>query len=264
MDYKHLILTRFNLQFDPQSNIHIQPNWLNERFRLFEAYCLPSIIRQTNQRFDWVIFLSDQTPEIYQQYLKQLTQAYSNIHIELCPYLENFNHFYKNIGEKYLGNHNFLLSTRIDSDDMLANNYVEILQSQISIATPCPSIISFPHGIQWFEHKNIAFAVEYNNNHYLSFWEEKAAIRTSLGADHTLIKPAELLILKQPCMWCEIVHNSNICNSYVPKYRYSLTYSTENFPIHVEAKKTQQCRFLVSEHIKFRYHQWMRLLNKLV
>lgn len=263
MDYKHLILTRFNLPFDPQSHIHIQPDWLDERFRLFEAYCLPSIVGQTCQHFDWVIFVSDQTPEVYLQRLQQLTLAYGNIHIELCPYYQNFNDLYKSMGEKYIGENDFLLSTRIDNDDMLAANYVEILHNHISTSTPCPVIITFTRGIQWFEQNNIAFAVEYNKNHFLNFWEKKPTIQTSLGADHTLIHTKDLLALDEPDMWCEIVHSSNLCNSYVPKYRYSLTYSTTAFPIHVEANKAHQCLFLLSEHIKFRYHQFMRLLQKL-
>ena len=62
MNYKHIILTRFNLQYDLLSDIHIQDNWLEERFRLFEQYCFPSIIAQTNQQFDWVILLSEYPP----------------------------------------------------------------------------------------------------------------------------------------------------------------------------------------------------------
>ena len=49
MTYKHIILTRFNLQFELGNDIHTQPYWLDERFRLFEKYCLPSIVEQTNQ-----------------------------------------------------------------------------------------------------------------------------------------------------------------------------------------------------------------------
>ena len=264
MNFKHLILTRFNLQYELQNNIHIQPDWLDERFRLFEAYCLPSIVGQTNQQFDWVILLSDQTPPIYLLHLKHLIQSYGNIHMELCPYHQNFNLMYKRIGEKYLGNHNFLLSTRLDSDDMLANHYVEVLQSKLSTSLLHPSIITFPQGIQWFEQSNIAFAVKYNKNHFLNFWEEKTSIRTSLGVDHTLVTEEELILLQESSMWCEIVHSNNLCNSYVPKYCYSTAYSMEAFPIIIKAKRGLQYRFLISEHIKFRYHQLMRLIKKLV
>lgn len=263
MNYKHLILTRFNLQYDPEKDIHIHSSWLDERFRLFELYCLPSIVGQTCQQFDWVIFVSDQTPEVYQQRLLQLTQASGNIHIELCPYYQNFNDLYKSMGEKYIGENDFLLSTRIDSDDMLAANYVEILHNHISASTPCPVVITFTRGIQWFEHNQVAFGVRYNKNHFLNFWEKKPTIQTSLSVDHTLIHTKDLLELEEPDMWCEIVHQSNLCNSYVPKYRYSLTYTTKNYPIRMEAKRGEQWRFLLLEHVKFRYHQLVRWLKKL-
>ena len=124
MKYKHIILTRFNLQYDLLSDIHIQDNWLEERFRLFEQYCFPSIIAQTNQQFDWVILLSDQTPKNYILRITQHTNSYKNIHLELCSYYEDVNILYKTIGLKYIQDYDYLLSTRVDNDDMLAKDFV--------------------------------------------------------------------------------------------------------------------------------------------
>lgn len=263
MNYKHIILTRFNLQYELQSDIHIQAEWLEERFRLFEQYCLPSILAQSTQAFDWIIFISDQTPTTYLSRLQLLTQAHANIHLVPCPYQKDYTPLYKRIGEQYIGDSDYLLSTRLDNDDMLASNYVQLLQDHISASTPAPAIISFPRGIQWFECHDIAFAVRYNKNHYLNFWEEKSNILTSLGADHTLIKSEELYLYPEPNMWCEIVHEGNISNGYVPKYRYSLGYSTSAYPIQIPQQRIRQIRFLLPEHIRFRYQQCVRLIKRL-
>ena len=124
MTYRHIILTRFNLQYALESDIHIQTAWLEERFRLFEAYCLPSIIGQTNQNFTWIILVHDQTPTIYQQRLEQYVQTYPVIKVEYCSYYDDINILYQNIGRKYIEHYDYLLSTRMDSDDMLDCNII--------------------------------------------------------------------------------------------------------------------------------------------
>ena len=161
MNYKHIILTRFNLQYDLQSDIHIQDNWLEERFRLFEQYCFPSIIAQTNQLFDWVILISDQTPNNYLLRLTQHTKSHKNIYIEQCSYYEDVNILYQAIGSKYVQGYDYLLSTRVDNDDMLAKDFVETLQQQLPI-THAPAVLTFTNGIQWFELQNMVFEVAYD------------------------------------------------------------------------------------------------------
>lgn len=261
MNYKHIILTRFNLQYALQSTIHIQDGWLEERFRLFEQYCFPSIIAQTNQQFDWVILLSDQTPKNYLSRLAKHTDSHKNIYIELCTYYEDVNILYKNIGEKYVQGYDYLLSTRVDNDDMLAKDFVETLQKKLPL-THTSVVLTFTNGIQWFERKNMAFAVAYERNHFLNFWEEKQNIRTSLGVDHTKVQSKNLIKLHSPFMWCEIVHENNISNGYVPKYHYSLDVSTDLYPIDIKIDKIQQCWFLTCEHVRFRCHQILRFFTK--
>lgn len=263
MNYKHIILTRFNLQYELQNDVHIQPIWLDERFRLFEQYCLPSVINQTNQHFTWVILFSNQTPIEYRERIMEYPQKYKNICVEFCPYYADVNLLYKYIGEKYSQGYDYLLSTRIDNDDMLACNFVETLQQHINSQIEDVSIISFEKGIQWFEQKNIAFGVSYQRNHFLNFLEKGNMISTCLGVDHTKISTENLFIVEEPSMWCEIVHESNMLNDYVPKYKYSCKYKSHLYPIDFgETNSLKQSIFLLCKHIKFRYYQGLRFLKK--
>ena len=151
MHYNHIILTRFNLQYEKDNTIHICTEWLEERFRLFESYCLPSVTRQTSQKFTWVILASDQTPDIYKKRLAEYRIQHENIDIQFCPYFEDINQLYQAIGQHYCLGYNHLLSTRLDSDDMLALDFIEKLQSHITPQTQSHTILSFHSGIQWFE-----------------------------------------------------------------------------------------------------------------
>lgn len=265
MTYKHIILTRFNLQYDLQSDIHIESNWLNERFRLFEQYCLPSILQQTNQNFVWIILACQQTPQEYQRRFDKLIGENTHIKIEYCAYYDDVNRLYQTIGEKYIENYDFLLSTRIDNDDMLAKHFVETLQTYVNSHINTNSIITFPRGIQWFEKANIAFSASYIQNHFLNMFESRENIHTCLGFNHTSIKKEEVVKLDNQSMWCEIVHESNMCNSYTPKYHYSLNILPNLYPIQVEVNdKRKQWRFLIIEHLKFRYNQIKHHLLKLI
>lgn len=265
MTYKHIILTRFNLQFELGNDIHIQSAWLEERFRLFEKYCLPSIVKQTNLNFTWIILSSEQTPTKYKERLLRYAQTYSNIELGYCPYYEDVNILYKEIGEKYVADNDFLLSTRIDNDDMLALDFVQLLQSYIRHLSD-KAIITFPRGIQWFTRENMTYGVSYPQNHFLNFFEPRKEIHTCLGVDHTKVDPKELIQLKQDAMWCEIVHGNNICNGYVPKYRYTLKpKKSSSFPVKTtRSKPICQCKFLLQEHLRFRYRQIYRNLKKII
>lgn len=259
MNYRHIILTRFNLQYALGSDIHMQPAWLEERFRLFEAYCLPSITGQTSQNFTWIILVHDQTPTIYKQRLERHVQTYPIIKIEYCSYYDDINILYQNIGRKYIEHYDYLLSTRMDSDDMLALDFVEILQSHLQYLENSATIISFPKGIQWFETKDIAYAIIYPKNHFLSFLEPQNRIRTSLGIDHTKIDTTQLTQISLNAMWCEIVHRNNICNGYFPEYRYSTHIQPRPYPTLISTSHTmRQHVFLLKQKIIFRYHQLLR------
>lgn len=262
MTYRHIILTRFNLQYALESDIHIQTAWLEERFRLFEAYCLPSIIGQTNQNFTWIILVHDQTPTIYQQRLEQYVQTYPVIKVEYCSYYDDINILYQNIGRKYIEHYDYLLSTRMDSDDMLALDFVDILQSHLQYIENQATIISFPKGIQWFETKDIAYAIVYPKNHFLTFLEPYDSLRTSLGIDHTKIDTTQLTLISLNAMWCEIVHGNNICNGYFPGYRYSTLIQQRSYPTLITTShRMRQYAFLLKQMIIFRYHQMLRFLK---
>ena len=266
MKYKHLIFTRFNLQYELDSDLHLQAAWLDERFRLFEQYCLPSIVGQTDLHFTWVILSSNQTPDRYKNRLSSYAECYRNVQIEYCDYYEDVNVLYKAMGDRYVEDNDFLLSTRIDSDDMLAVDFVATLQSYVQSHLSTDAVLSFPNGVQWFEKDKMAFAVSYSQNHFLSFLEDRHNIRTCLGIDHTKVSEQTLVLLPRTAMWCEIVHGNNICNGYTPAYHYSkCVVKLGSFPILLpEFHALRQYLFIVREHIRFRYHQVGRGLRKLV
>jgi hypothetical protein len=59
-----LLLTRFNVRAPALGSAAGQPaGWLDTRLGLFERYCAPSVVAQTEEDFDWVVFCDPATPE---------------------------------------------------------------------------------------------------------------------------------------------------------------------------------------------------------
>src|SRR4051794_13915942 len=58
-----VILTRFNLPSrGVEGIIRAQPDWLRNRWRLFERYCAPSIEHQADSNFSWIVYLDPMSP----------------------------------------------------------------------------------------------------------------------------------------------------------------------------------------------------------
>ena len=57
---KHFILTRFNIRLwnqDKFSQSVRSMDWLEQRFEVFEKFCLPSIVGQVCKDFEWIVLV---------------------------------------------------------------------------------------------------------------------------------------------------------------------------------------------------------------
>ena len=101
MTFRHLILTRFNIQYEELSDDGIQPQWLDSRCRLFETYCLPSLQQQTCTDFTWVILADRRTPEPYQSRINSYETLLPNIKIHWTPFYDDYNILFQQLGKEY-------------------------------------------------------------------------------------------------------------------------------------------------------------------
>ena len=265
MQYNHIILTRFNLDYedDPQARC-LQPEWLEKRFDLFETYCLPSIKQQTCQNFTWVILSSEATPEQYKERL--LSYQTNNIQIVFCPKYKDteINHLYQIIGCRYSQDFQFLVSTRLDSDDMLHACFVERIQTYLSTNNIEPTVLAFPKGIQWLIEEQIAYSISWKLAHFHTFVEKVGDIHTSLGVDHTKIPKSKITFLPDEDMWCELKKKKNLCNDYAPHLHYHLHNQHGQYPVFIPNEiAARKFMFLLKKHVKLRIKQGKRFLSKI-
>lgn len=123
----HVLLTRFNLPSKgPENFIRSQEGWLHDRVELFERYCLPSVRRQTCKDFSWIIYFDPQSP----QWLKDKISDWGR-EPRLTPiyreqvHREDLVHDLRRVTG---AERSYLMTTNLDNDDGLAQDFVERLQ----------------------------------------------------------------------------------------------------------------------------------------
>jgi Putative rhamnosyl transferase len=112
---------------------------LNHKFDEFQNITLPSIVEQSCDDWEWLIYTSDRIPDEYMKRLSVLVKDYTNIVLITVKDFSDF--FEKDSSYNY---DNSFATVRIDDDDGLNNCFVERLQQY---SENVGSIVSFTEGI---------------------------------------------------------------------------------------------------------------------
>ena len=132
-NFDHFVFTRFNLKipsFNKTSNenLVISDEWLIPRFELFDTYCFPSFKHQKNTNFRWLVFFDTDTPAKFKDMIKKYQQDFPQFE----PIFLNSNDGMKPAIKKILldSKKPYVITSRIDNDDILGLNYIENIQRQ--------------------------------------------------------------------------------------------------------------------------------------
>lgn len=215
--FEHIVITRFNVRLhDGRSNNKgNDPDWLAARFKLFDTFCYPSVLSQTNHVFKWIVLFDDRTPERFRE--RALSYAKWKNYI---PEFVNFA-LHEEAGcppglisiiEKHVSSDcQFLITTRIDNDDAVCKDFIQTIQNQFH--SQDAEAIVFPFGYQLYQGNLYA---DYSmGNHFISLIE-----KFQPGSFHTVFVRAHdrlyqvVRVRKIFCRptWLEVVHGENIAN----------------------------------------------------
>lgn len=102
---KHYLLTRMNKGY--VGRVKNPTEWLRYRMKLFEKYCLPSVQKQINQNFIWLLLFDKRTPDKYLKYNGIIFDDVKN----------------------YIDKDEWTITTRLDNDDMIHKKFIDKIQS---------------------------------------------------------------------------------------------------------------------------------------
>jgi hypothetical protein len=211
---KHFLLTRFN---PPTSYARqgegLEPDWLEHRFNIFESFCLPSVLGQSNKSFSWLILFDMKTPKKWIDRIKGDIKCLPDAHILMTDrYCESV----VTAGILKLIDINdtrHILTTRLDNDDAIACDY---LGNALAVAKTLnhrqTHIIDHDNGCQ--VSRNGIFLIKFPLNPFLSVISPVDNLKTAFHTMHgrmDRIGKVTRVDSKGP-HWMQVVHGKNISN----------------------------------------------------
>jgi hypothetical protein len=280
--FDHLIVTRYNvpISWGRRGQLHADENWLGERQHLFERYCLPSVAsaKQLTPSVTWVLLCAVDSPASLRSFMAHIVQ----LHPWVVPLYveENFQMddiVVESFKRRTKEPSRFLLTTRLDSDDAIARNFVRDLQQaarrslelEIIGKRQLPALINFPFGYQAVEDR--LYLSSDLGNPFLSFLEERSEDEPTLGCYphphrdlHKSARTVNQLIASGPS-WLQVLHGSNeatvVCGVRVPRRaglsRFLVLGSEKRSQTYVGAVK-EAARAIQNQMVQSADYAWRR------
>ena len=149
----HVIITRFSFHLNPQKP---DPNLLSterltRRFELFETFCYPSIMSQTNRDFVWMILIDPALPEPFRERLERLSAKMPLIQTYVIPWTHEYRLHHPPSIQKVLPlDITYLITTRLDDDDALSQSFVETVRNDFKHTEIRDlMLLTYPQGYVW-------------------------------------------------------------------------------------------------------------------
>lgn len=217
--FKHFLFTRFNLRYKAwektrSGNKVLGEEWLTDRFRLFETYCLPSVKNQGNQNFTWFVFFGSQTPELFKNKIKRIEAEYANFH---PVFLDDGSEFRPTLIEVIKANtgsqDKYVLTSRIDNDDAIHKDFINTVQS---LFQPVHNhVIDFRAGYQLIlgRKKNEVLEFTWPFNPFVSLVETSDSAKSIFSREHNHWHVEKsLTAYDQNRLWMAVIHRNNLLN----------------------------------------------------
>ena len=215
--FRHYIITRFNLrakewQFTKNSTKVLDENWLKNRFELFEKYCLPSLLSQTNKNFEWVIYFDTETPAFYKDKIEVYRQKLPNL---IPVFVENMELFLPSI-QVHIKNNNqeYVITTRLDNDDCVSKYFVDEIQKNFNKQTY--EALDFVDGYSLQISPDFKLGKKRHlYNPFISLVEKKQNPTSVWSRSHTSWKrETRIKRILNNRIWMVIIHQENKVNEF--------------------------------------------------
>jgi len=183
-------------------------SWLRTRLELFRDYCLPSVSGQRKREFTWLLAMNPRTPSWFINALSPLLES-ANATVVFTPDSDRLFPNWTPLIEHLISSDR-LLTSRLDSDDMLQVNFVDDVQ-RAAQQVEDDTVLDFPSG---FQVRLPDFACRRFTSecptHFISLVESRRQTVCGCG-NHTRIKAKYRVhnVHAKP-MWIELCHGGNL------------------------------------------------------
>jgi hypothetical protein len=215
---EHFILTRFNVPLKSDlppgpspKPMGVDEAWLGRRFELFERVCLPSVDRQTEGAFQWLVFLDWATPLAFKERMAALTVRHEFLRPVYCSQFNDEGALAEIRRREAPGC--VRITTRLDNDDAIHPRMIEHVQERARTRMKDQDLnrgffISFPLGC--IERRGDFYVLRDRFNPFVSFVSAPECGQTVMATGHRQIAEVAPVIFEcaRP-MWCQVIHDDN-------------------------------------------------------
>lgn len=207
----HVLLTRFSAVLLPDQP-PLPREWLDYRMGFFYDACHPSVTRQRGAEFDWLILFDDRCDDDFRELVEDLAQDAFTPVWSHEPFRRNS--FAAPVAELTAarGAAAHLITTRIDSDDAMARDFMAAVQGEF--AGQDRLFVNFPRGIQ-IDRSGAVYRSDILSSPFLSLIERRTPDppATVFVAKHAWARAhGPIREVAAPVMWAQVVHGVNLSN----------------------------------------------------
>jgi len=217
---KHFLITRFNLKnktWAAQENdiyVSLTNEWLDNRFELFNTYCLPSVKNQSNQNFFWFIFFDKDTPEAYKNMTEEIAGTYPNF---IPVFIDGFEELEPSLNKRVISmtdKNEFVITTRLDNDDIIHRDFIKTIQELF--VPQVNTVIDLRLGYQLILSENFENDIRiYKSsfNPFISVISNLENLETCISQEHSKWKKCPNIIINdKKYLWIQLIHKKNKLN----------------------------------------------------
>lgn len=217
--FNHLLVTRFNLrnpEWDVTKNNEklLTNDWMEERMWFFENFCFPTILAQTNQNFEWLLYFDITTPEKFKTRISELIQ--SQLHFKVF-YIDGMPQFYDEL-KKYISaipnKKPYLITSRIDNDDSVHKDFINEIQLQFKQQDYLVLDIIKGYSLQ-IRPTVMLGKKEHIFNPFMSLIEKNDDPKTIWYYHHNMWKKeTRIKQVNHKRLWIAVIHEKNKVNNF--------------------------------------------------
>ena len=218
--FSHYIVTRFNIKSegwvkDKNGNAVNNLKWLKQRYDLFESFCLPSMIAQSEKNYQWLVFFDKETPVEFRRKNEKISERLKEFK---AFYVNGFFDF-ENSLRAYIvedSDSEYILTTRFDNDDCFHEDAIKVIQ--MSFAPKHKMVIELANGLtmEIGNETKLATREHLFSGPFITLIEQMydaAEPLTIYDREHTdWANKAEFLIINDNYYWLQTIHDANITN----------------------------------------------------
>lgn len=217
--FKHFLITRFNLkvpdwQLTKNKESLLTEEWMAHRMELFENFCLPSVLSQSNQNFTWLIYFDTTTSLYFKNKISSIINGNKQIKLIYINGMSAFSAILKKNIQKKSEKIPYLITTRLDNDDCIHKDFVETIQQQFNFQDFMAIDLTEGYSLQIEPQVRLGKKTQLYNP-FISLIEKNNTPTTVCMRAHGKWKSENRIIhIKNKRVWLAIIHHKNKINEF--------------------------------------------------